>query len=352
MSRQPSPSKGTVSEIDWKVVENYLRSQNIVQSHLPLEVKQFSAGYSNLTYFIQMGEWKAVLRRPPFGPIPPKAHDMKREYEILRKLNPVFPLAPKPYLHCEDKHIMERHFYVMEMKDGVVIDDSLPIQFESNPDAKKLISKATVETLVKLHEVNYTEAGLETIGYPNGYLTRQVNGWIKRYQNSKTNEIEGVEQLENWLMNNIPVSSEPTIVHNDFKLNNMMFSEQDPGKVIGLFDWELSTIGDPLTDLGSMIAYWEEEGEPFSGLTSVTKNSGFASRKEMLEMYAKQSGKDVSQFDFYLTFAFYKIAAILQQIYYRWKIGDATDERFARLGEGVANLMKQALRAQMKEILK
>jgi aminoglycoside phosphotransferase (APT) family kinase protein len=351
MSQQQFQNKHQVNEVNWDVIEAYLRSRNLVVCDLPLQVEQFSAGYSNLTYLIRMGEWKAVLRRPPFGPVPPKAHDMKREFDILVKLNRFFPLAPKPYLYCEDPGIMDRHFYVMEKKDGVVIDDSLPNEFVENPGTGQLVSNAVIDTLIQLHEVDYKEAGLETIGYPEGYLIRQIHGWIKRYQNSKTDEIAGVESLEDWLIKHIPSSAAPTIVHNDFKLNNMMFSPQNPGQVIGLFDWELSTIGDPLTDLAVMLAYWKEEGEADTGLTSVTTSPGFASRKEMLEKYAKKSGRDVSQIDFYLTFAFYKIAVILQQIYYRWKIGEAKDERFGKLGVGIENLMKQAVKAQRKEIL-
>lgn len=352
MKQSPSQNKEFAAEINWNLIENYLRSQNNVPDESPLEVQQFSAGYSNLTYFIKIGEWKAVLRRPPFGPIPPKAHDMKREYEILLKLNRVFPLAPKPYLYCENESIMDRHFYIMEKKDGVVIDDSLPEQFEVYLEARQLISQEVVRTLTKLHEIDFRQDELETLGYPEGYLSRQVHGWMKRYKNTKTDDIAGVEELEKWLVNHIPVSPSPTIVHNDFKLNNMMFSAKVPIEVVGLFDWELSTIGDPLTDVASMIAYWEEEGDPYTGLTSVTKQIGFASRKEMLEMYAQQSGRDVEQFNFYLTFAFYKIAGILQQIYYRWKIGEVKDDRFVKLGEGVKNLMQQAMRAQRKEILR
>jgi aminoglycoside phosphotransferase (APT) family kinase protein len=341
-----------VTDINWDVIEGFLRSQNLVLFDAPLEVEQFSAGYSNLTYFIKVGDWKAVLRRPPFGPIPPKAHDMKREYDVLKKLNSVFPLAPKPYLYCEDPNIMDRHFYIMEKKDGVVIDDSLPKQFEENPFAGKLISNAVIDTLTKLHDLDYKAAGLETLGYPEGYLSRQVHGWIKRYENSKTDEFSGIEKLEKWLVDHIPDSPAPTILHNDFKLNNMMFQSDDPGEVIGLFDWELSTIGDPMSDLAAAIAYWAEEGEPETGLTSVTTKPGFATRREMLEMYAKKSGRDVSQIDYYLTFAFYKIAVVLQQIYYRWKIGEAKDERFGKLIIGIENLMEMAKRAQRKEILR
>ncbi|WP_077213429.1 phosphotransferase family protein [Bacillus dakarensis] len=352
MSKQPSQNKALQNDVNWENVADYLRSQNLVVSNEPLEVDQFSAGYSNLTYFIRVGEWQAVLRRPPFGPLPPKAHDMKREYVVLKKLNSVFPLAPKPYLFCEDTKVMERHFYVMEKKDGVVIDDSIPKQFEDISQAPQLISNAVMETLTALHSLDYKDAGLENFGYPDGYLSRQVHGWIKRYSNCKTDEFTGVEALEKWLVDHIPASPAPTIVHNDFKLNNMMFAADNPSKVIGLFDWELSTIGDPLTDLAAALAYWAEEGEPYTGLTSVTAKPGFASRREMLELYAKKSGRDVSNIDYYLTFAFYKVAVVLQQLYYRWKIGEAKDVRFQSLIIGIENLLKMAAKAQRKELLK
>jgi aminoglycoside phosphotransferase (APT) family kinase protein len=349
MSQQQFQNK--VNDINWLTVEEYIRKEIPGLTDETLKVKPFSAGYSNLTYFISIGNWQAVLRRPPFGPIPPKAHDMKRECEILEKLNRVFPLAPKPYIFCEDPRVMDRHFYIMEKKEGVVLDDSLPKEFENRADTGLLVSNAVVDTLVNLHAVDYDAAGLSSFGYPDGYLSRQVNGWIKRFHNSKTNDIPGVESLEKWLIENIPPSPIPTIVHNDFKLNNMMFSAANPGEIIGVFDWELSTIGDPLTDLAAAIAYWTEPGEVDTGLTSVTTKPGFVSRKELLEMYAKKSGRDVTHIDYYLTFAFYKIAVILQQIYYRWKIGEATDERFSILNVGIKNLLEQAGKAQRKEIL-
>jgi aminoglycoside phosphotransferase (APT) family kinase protein len=350
MNQQQFQNK--LNEMNWLSIEEYLRQQIPGLSNDSIQVRQFSAGYSNLTYFISIGTWQAVLRRPPFGSIPPKAHDMKREYEILEKLNRVFPLAPKPYLYCDDHNIMDRHFYVMEKKEGVVLDHSLPREFENQADTGLLVSKAVVDTLAKLHAVDYEAAGLSSIGYPEGYLSRQVHGWIKRFHNSKTNDIPEVECLEKWLLENIPQSGKPTIVHNDFKLNNMMFSATNPGEVIGVFDWELSTIGDPLTDLAAALAYWTESGDFDTGLTSVTTQPGFVSRKALLEMYAKKSNRDVSHIDYYLTFAFYKIAVILQQIYYRWKIGEASDERFGKLDIGIKNLLKQAEKAQRKEILR
>jgi aminoglycoside phosphotransferase (APT) family kinase protein len=339
-------------KVNWSAVEEHLRQEISGLSGDTLNVKPFTAGYSNLTYLISIGQWQAVLRRPPFGPIPPKAHDMKREYEILKKLHREFPFAPKPILYCENPDIMESHFYVMEKIDGVVLDDCLPAEFKEQPDIGRRVSYALVDTLVKLHEIDYEAAGLEGIGVPKGYLTRQVNGWIKRFHHSKTEDIPEVTSLEYWLINNIPPSPAPTIVHNDFKFNNIMFSKINPEEVIGVFDWELSTIGDPLTDLGSMLAYWTEPGEGETGLTSITTLPGFASRKEVLERYAEKSGRDVSNIDYYLTFGFYKIAVILQQIYYRWKIGETKDERFGKLNVGIKNLLEQAERARFKDILR
>ena len=339
-------------QINWQQLEQYVKTIIPVLSDSPLEITPFTAGYSNLTYLIEIGEWTGVLRRPPFGQIPKNAHDMKREYQILKNINPVYPLAPKPYLYCEDPAIMEKHFYIMEKKDGVVIDHAIPDVFEDNDVTRKMISEAAVHTLAHLHSIDYQAANLDHLGRPEGYLERQVHGWIKRYNAAKTNEILGVDKLEKWLIENIPMSQQPTIVHNDFKLNNMMFSKEHPREVVGVFDWEMSTIGDPLTDLGTTLAYWAEPGEPETGLTSVTGSSGFISRKDFLEKYARLTGRDVSEINFYLTFAFYKIAGILQQIYYRWRLGDAKDERFSKLGVGISNLMSLAYRSQHQELLK
>lgn len=316
-----------------------------------MRVKQFSAGYSNLTYLIQIGNWEAVLRRPPFGNIPPKAHDMEREYRILKKLHTVYPLAPKPYLYCEDREIMDKHFYIMEKKQGVVLDDVMPPEFGEKEENCRIISNTVVNTLVQLHEIDYQAAGLSDIGRPEGFLERQVRGWIKRYQNAKTDEIEVCGKIEKWLLENVPESPPPTIIHNDFKLNNMMLSPHDPGQAVAVFDWEMCTIGDPLSDLAITLAYWTEPGEAETGLTSITRLPGFINRRQFIELYAQKSGRDLSHIDYYLTFAFYKNAAVLQQIYYRWKQGQSQDERFGKLGEGVYNLMQQSYGSLKKELL-
>jgi aminoglycoside phosphotransferase (APT) family kinase protein len=326
-------------EINWAKFETFLRNQIELDKSANMEVKQFSEGYSNLTFLIKVGEWESVMRRPPFGKIPPKAHDVEREYRLLEKINPVFPLAPKPYLCEYTPYIMDKPFYLMEKKNGVVLDETMALEFNAVPNIKKIISESTVDTLVQLHDIDYQQAGLHVMGKPVGYLERQVHGWIKRYHNSKTDELKVYKDIEKWILSNIPNSRRPTIVHNDYKLNNMMLSITEPGKVVGVFDWELSTIGDPLTDLAAAIAYWKDENDPFTAINSVTTLGGFISREEFIERYAKKSNRDLSNFPFYLAFAYFKTAVILQQIYYRWKEGHLTDDRFSNLNEGIQNLM-------------
>ncbi|WP_028783956.1 phosphotransferase family protein [Thalassobacillus devorans] len=337
-------------EINWQGIEGLLKNR-FPSLEGRMRVERFSAGYSNLTYKIRFDNWKAVLRRPPFGEIPPKAHDMEREYKLLEKIHPVFPLAPEPYLYSKDTSLMDKHFYLMEIKEGHVIDEEIPPSYENILNIRQTISESVIDSLVELHSINLANKNLLSLGKPEGFLERQVNGWIKRYNRSKTDDIEGVPELEEWLLNNIPSSPPPTIVHNDFKLNNMMFSLQNPGEVTGVFDWELCTIGDPLTDLGATLAYWTEPGDPETGLTSITRERGFYSRREMLDLYEKKSGRDLSAIDFYLAYSFYKNAAILQQIYYRWKNGSIQDDRFSDLNVGIANLMKKSEEARNKMLV-
>ncbi|MFE4349920.1 phosphotransferase family protein [Peribacillus butanolivorans] len=343
-------SKTQASQIDWNVIENYIRSHIPFLPNDSLQAKAFSAGYSNITYQINIGKWEGVFRRQPFGDLPPNAHDMKREFTILGKLNPVFPLAPKPFLYCDDPAITDKQFYIMEKKVGLVLDDSLPPELDGNQAYARAVSETVVDTLTCLHSIDYQAAGLNMIGKPNGYLERQVKGWIKRYERSKTDELDGVGETEQWLLGKLPSSSLSSIVHNDFKLNNMMFSYNSP-EAVAVFDWEMSTIGDPLTDLAISLAYWTEPGETETGLTSVTSKPGFLTRREFANLYALKSGNSLSDIDYYLTFAFYKIAVVLQQLYYRWKNGDSQDSRFEHLHIGIKNLMHQANRAKNRELL-
>jgi aminoglycoside phosphotransferase (APT) family kinase protein len=332
-------------ELDLRKVESFIKQHIPDVGNGPLEIEQFSAGKSNLTYLLHCGVWEGVLRRPPFGPVAPKAHDMERECRILQKINPVFPLAPRPYIFTNDVSIIGAPFYIMERRQGIVLDSGFPSGFDNSEDALRKISFSIVDTLVDLHSINYKEADLENMGRPEGFMERQVQGWIQRYEKAKTEETQQVQTLQKWLTERLPASQGTTIVHNDFKLNNMMLGEEDPTKVVGVFDWEMSTIGDPLLDVGVALSYWSDKDDPpamRNGFKSVTEQPGFITRAEFIQRYADKSGRDLSEITYYQIFAYFKLAVICQQIYYRWKKGQTKDERFAPLGQVTVSLIQHA----------
>ena len=332
-------------DFDLEAVESYLRTYVEDLPEGELEVSQFPSGASNLTYLLKVGDWEGVLRRPPLGPIPPKAHDMGRESGILAKLNSVFPLAPKPYFFCEDESVIGSPFYVMERREGVVLDDSFPEGVEPDEELCRGISRTVVDTLVELHAADVQEAGLGDLGRPDGFLKRQTEGWISRYEKAKTEEIEEVEPLTAWLAGGVPESPPPAIIHNDYKLNNLVLAPEDLTDVRAVLDWEMATVGDPLFDLAVSLSYWIEADDPDelkAVMPTVTATPGFMTRKDLIDRYAEQSGRDLSEMHWYVVFGYFKLAGILQQIYARWKNGQTTDERFATFGERVRTLILHA----------
>ncbi len=340
-------------ELDKNLLERFLRNKI---EHLPageLEIQQFGAGHSNLTYALQIGDWKAVLRRPPLGPVAPKAHDMEREYKVLSALHPVFKTAPKPFVLSKDASIVGSPFFVMERRHGVVLDTDFPEGTEPTEELGQKISEKMVDLLVELHSLDYRKTPLVDMAKPNGFMQRQVEGWVGRYGRAQTDPIEGVDQLSKWLLKNIPVSQEPAIIHYDFKLNNALFSE-DFSEITGLFDWEMTTVGDPLADLGAAMSYWIQADDPSLlrnglGKAPVTVLDGFYSREEFIARYGAKSGRDISHMNFYLTFAYFKLAVIVQQIYYRYKMGQTKDSRFAHFDQYVKSLVTHALSTALKK---
>lgn len=328
--------------INWGLLETLVRETIPDIPHEAIKIKKFSEGYSNHTYLLSFGDWESVLRRPPFGEIPAKAHDIKREYTILTRLHGVYPLAPRPYLYSEDPAIMGRHFYMMEKKQGIVINQSLPNLYGPSELVGPAISKSIINSLVDLQQVDYKKASLMHIGKPEGFLERQVQSWIRRYSVSKTDEIGGVAELEAWLVKHMPTTVDTTIVHNDFKLNNLVLDPHDPSVVNGVLDWEMATIGDPMTDIGAVLTYWGEASDPDIGISVATNQPGFFSRREMADWYAQVSGRDISHINYYVAFGFYKLAVILQQLYYRWKKGATDDNRFANFHIPITNLFDMA----------
>jgi aminoglycoside phosphotransferase (APT) family kinase protein len=309
-----------------------------------MHVEQFPAGHSNLTYLLRAGEWEAVLRRPPLGPVAPRAHDMAREFRILERLHPAFPLAPRPYALCEDTSIIGAPFYVMERRRGLVLDQDLPTDWTPDPVLHRAIAESVIRVLVDLHAVDWREIGLGEIGRPEGYMQRQVSGWIDRLRRSRTGDLSAVEALFEWFSQRIPESPPPTVVHNDYKLNNVLLDHNDPRRMTAVLDWEMATVGDPLSDVASLLVYWTpaDEIDLMGGIRSVTAEPGFPGRDEITQLYARLSGRDISDLQFYLAFAYFKIGVILQQIYYRWHQGQTHDDRFASHGAVAANLIAKA----------
>jgi aminoglycoside phosphotransferase (APT) family kinase protein len=313
-----------------------------------IEVSQFPGGHSNLTYLLRFGPegtTELVMRRPPLGPVAPRAHDMAREYHWLEAMHPVFPLAPKPYLLCEDPTVLGSVFYLMERRRGVVVRHEEPPELEDHPDLRRRVSEALVDTLARLHAVDVSHPPLSALGKPSGFVERQVRGWTERWQRSRIADVPDMEWLAAWLIARLPPEpSRPTVVHGDFKLDNVLLDPADLTKLVAVFDWEMSALGDPLVDVGILLAYWAPTSPPAQrdALTTVTDRPGYLTRDAIVAHYADRSGRDVSRIGFYETFALFKVAVVVQQIFYRYKRGQTDDRRFASFGERVSYLARQA----------
>jgi aminoglycoside phosphotransferase (APT) family kinase protein len=308
------------------------------------EITQFPGGHSNLTYLLRFGAVEIVVRRPPFGPVAPKAHDMAREFHWLSAMHRVFPLAPRPYALCEDIGIVGSVFYAMERRHGMVVRAEEPPAI-STPSDRRRVSEALVSTLADLHAIDVAAHNLTALGKPAGFVARQVKGWTDRWHRAKTTPLPEMDALADWLLSRLPAdAAPPAVVHGDFKLDNVMLDADDIGRVVAVFDWEMSALGDPLVDLGILLAYWSPTAPPGrqDALTTVTHRPGYFTRKELLEHYAARSGRDVSNVRFYETFAVFKIAVVIQQIYFRYVQGQTTDARFATFDTRVAYLARQA----------
>ena len=349
-------------ELDLAVLGRYLRDHLTPQTvDAKLEIEQFPGGHSNLTYLIRFGDQEFVLRRPPVGPVAPTAHNMPREYKLLSVINPRFPLAPKPVLLCEDASVIGVPFYLMERRRGFIIRFEVPARIAASLDWRRRLSEAVVDTLVALHAVDIQASGIAQIGKPAGFVTRQVRGWADRWQRSRTGELPEMDQVIQWLVDRIPPESDAsetgaTIVHNDFKLDNLMLDEHDPARVVAVLDWEMCTVGDPLVDVGLLLTYWTmsgdgknegqgtgEAGARNRSLRAVTNGPGWLTRAEIIDRYQTRTGRDLSRIAFYETFARFKIAVVIQQIYFRYVQGQTRDERFRNLDGMVCGLAREAL---------
>jgi aminoglycoside phosphotransferase (APT) family kinase protein len=351
LTKSDTSAVRAAEQLDWDRLSGYLRERlapcgvDDLDLSRAMEVAQFPGGHSNLTYLVRFGDAELVVRRPPFGPVAPTAHDMAREYRWLAALHPVFPQAPRPYLLCEDPSVIGSIFYVMERRRGLVVRGEEPPALADRPQARTRASEALIDTLAGLHALDVAASGLSDFGKPAGFVERQVRGWSERWRRSRTAEVPEMDALSAWLQDHLPPApARPAVVHGDFKLDNVMLDPHDVGRIAAVLDWEMSALGDPLVDVGILLSYWGPTAAPeqHDTLTTVTHRPGWYTRDDIIERYAARTGFDLSSIRFYETFALFKIAVIIQQIFYRYSQGQTDDARFASFGARVSFLARVA----------
>jgi aminoglycoside phosphotransferase (APT) family kinase protein len=332
-------------------VAGYLKDR-IPGADKPLTVRQFAGGHANLTYLLRFGKEgegavEYVLRRPPLGPVAAGSHDMHREYRALSRLWKAFPKAPRAFLYCDDESIIGAPFLVMERRRGVVVRNQVPPEFGGgrDPEANRKLSEVVVDTLAEFHAVDPEAAGLSDLGRdPERFLQRQVTGWTGRYERARTADVPEAEDVSAWLLERLPSSPAPTLVHNDWRLDNMAVAFDDPGRCVAVYDWDMCTVGDPLCDVGTVLAMWSDPGEAPAGTDPMpTRAPGFMSREQAAKRYAERSGRDLDAIPYYIVFGTFKMAVVLQQIYFRFHRGQTQDQRFAGLGAAAESLFRLAV---------
>jgi aminoglycoside phosphotransferase (APT) family kinase protein len=314
-----------------------------------LVVERHQAGHSNETFFLTHGDKRLVLRRPPRGAFLPSAHDVGREYRVLSALAKSSVRSPRTLLMCEDESVIGAPFYIMERVDGVVIREELPAIYEVGSRAR--LGEELVDALVELHSIDPASCGLESFGKPTGYLERQLRRWTGQLELTlpHTRPMPDLEAIGDWLREHLPASAAHTIVHGDYKMDNVMYagsSGSDPTELVAILDWEMSTLGDPLADVGWMVSFWREKEDAddlFTRTTPVTALEGFQSRGDLVERYSSATGRDVDALEWYIVLAIWKLAILLEGSYARHLAGMTDDPFFAQMEHGVPQLATRAL---------
>jgi len=334
-------------ELDTARIEEFIKD-SIPGLNGTLQINQFPKGHSNLTYLLTIGDREFVLRRPPFGRKAKSAHDMNREYRILKALRPVYRYCPEPFIYSEDETIMGCPFYIMERIKGIILRRDFPAELILTPSQVKELYQKVLSIQYELHTIDYSSIGLENLGKPDGYVKRQVTGWSERYRAAKTPDAPDAEKVMAWLEEHMPADTKkPGIIHNDFKLDNIVLDESNPLNVVGVLDWEMATIGDPLMDIGSSLAYWIQNNDhpDMQAIRMMPTNAeGAPTREELTGLYSELSGRKINNFSFYYCFGLFRLSVIAQQIYYRYYHGQTKDERFKAMIFGVHVLENAARR--------
>ena len=337
--------------LDWKRVETYCRERlpPVVDATGVFEVLQFPNGSANLTYLMRFGPTELVLRRPPFGTLAPGAHDMKREYRVLSRLWRVFDAAPRAYLFCDDPAIGGADFFVMERRRGEVIRGVVPVSMRDHERVGHRVGMALIERIAEFHSLDPEAADLTDLGRPDGFVARQLRGWKQRWDLVADDRYDtGMTQVHSELEAALPEPQRVSLVHNDLKLDNCMFDPADPDRVTSFFDWDMTTLGDPLVDIGTLLNYWPD---PSDGVAEKRFNHvgmehmGLPPRAEIVARYAERSGLDLADIGWYEAFALWKTATVIQQLHHRWKVGDSSDPRMETVAEPLPRLIHNAMEA-------
>ncbi|HLK38587.1 MAG TPA: phosphotransferase family protein [Polyangiaceae bacterium] len=342
---QPTPVRPEAS-FDVHALAAWLRPRSTDLEGEP-ELLQFGRGYSNLTYLVRFGAREVVVRRAPPGVNIKSAHDMGREFRILGALAPVWPKVPRPIAHSDDASVIGTPFYVMERVRGVILRAKVPEGLVLDAPTMRRVSEATCDTLAEIHRLDYRAAGLGDLGKPEGYVERQVRGWAERWRKARTDDVPDIEKLGAWLEEHRPSESGATLVHNDFKYDNVVLA-RDLSAVESVLDWEMATIGDPMMDLGTALGYWIDADDPpvFQVMAfGPTNLPGNITRREFAERWSRATGRDVSGALFYYAFALFKLAVVAQQLYKRYVEGLTKEPRYAVMLAGVQALGNAALLA-------
>ena len=317
-------------ELNIQKLSAYLK-HNVSGFNDEITIKQFLGGFSNLTYLITSGSNEYVLRKPPFGANIKSAHDMSREFNVLSLLEPVYTKIPKPIVYCEDDSVLGSSFYLMERVKGIILRNKVPRGLNFTPTHFKNLSTQTIENLVALHSLELEKSDLISLGKPEGYVQRQIEGWTKRYFKAETDEIKSMNEAAEWMRSNLPEKERTSFIHNDYKYDNLVLAT-DSLQIKAVLDWEMATVGDPLMDLGTSLAYWvEAKDHPALQAYNLTWTEGNLTRQEVIEKYASLRKIDIEDILFYYVFGCFKLGVIAQQIYARYKKGYTKDERFAML---------------------
>ena len=333
-----------VEELPLEQLTAYLR-QEFASSAESVTVEQFPHGFSNLTYLVRLGDKDLVLRRPPFGNKVASAHDMNREFRMLTRLSEVYAAAPRPELYCADEAVMGCPFYLMERRHGLILRKKLPAGITIDRKTARCMSQSLIDNLATLHAIDYQTAGLSEMGKPEGYVQRQVSGWTKRYVQAQTAVVPAMDAVAHWLNEHLPAECGASVIHNDYKYDNVMLDSGDFTKIVAVLDWEMATIGDPLMDLGTSLGYWVQSTDPLElqqAAFGPTALPGSLTRQELVVRYEERSGIRVTDEVFYYCFGLFKLAVIVQQIFARFARGNTRDPRFAQLDQLVLLLAEQA----------